>query len=409
MNSPGLSPFPDKSWDTFFDQDQTRTTSVNPPASLSSISSECCSPLTPNDAPSDIIWPSDGDSAGILFSGLEDLLLTPPAIGNNDLCGQQATKSDSKYLRASPECMLYGAEHLHFGQTYNPCNGNADEVIDTTNMDYKFSSEDDSPGAETDLHKGNVLETIRLCRTSYNDHRIQRILQDSEPRSSTRPLYIASPDTAGYYHCPFQAATGCKHKPTSIKSTFDKVIDSHTKPFRCKVSGCDIISFSSTACLLRHEREAHGYHGHGTKPFLCEYPPCERARVGNGFPRMYNLIDHMKRVHNHVVEKKPTVKPVLHKVKGSKVNKPRLSSGNVAQRRRHTSAPGPATSRRMDSLAAGAVNNVRVSHSGVTLPCRALDNGIDTVTQTLVDTLPVYRSDVHEHASLLHHRHSLYF
>ena len=32
---------------------------------------------------------------------------------------------------------------------------------------------------------------------------------------------------------------------------------------------------------------------------LCLYPGCERGIPGNGFPRRYNLFDHMRRVHNH--------------------------------------------------------------------------------------------------------------
>ena len=51
--------------------------------------------------------------------------------------------------------------------------------------------------------------------------------------------------------------------------------------------------------LLRHEREAHGMHGHGEKPFLCEYPDCARSAPHNGFSRRWNLLDHMKRVHSH--------------------------------------------------------------------------------------------------------------
>lgn len=61
---------------------------------------------------------------------------------------------------------------------------------------------------------------------------------------------------------------------------------------------CEGARFSSTACLLRHEREAHGLHGHGDKPFLCHYEGCERGVPGSGFPRQWNLKDHMKRVHN---------------------------------------------------------------------------------------------------------------
>jgi hypothetical protein len=44
----------------------------------------------------------------------------------------------------------------------------------------------------------------------------------------------------------------------------------------------------------------HGMHGHGSKPHLCIFSNCERAQQGNGFPRRYNLLDHMKRVHDYV-------------------------------------------------------------------------------------------------------------
>lgn len=78
-----------------------------------------------------------------------------------------------------------------------------------------------------------------------------------------------------------------------------KYIDSHLKPYRCNDSGCEDLKFSSTACQLRHEREAHGSHGHGQKPFLCLYDGCDRSRPEGGFPRSWNRSDHMKRVHGH--------------------------------------------------------------------------------------------------------------
>lgn len=40
-------------------------------------------------------------------------------------------------------------------------------------------------------------------------------------------------------------------------------------------------------------------HGHGDRPHLCFYSGCERGVSGNGFPRRYNLYDHMRRVHDH--------------------------------------------------------------------------------------------------------------
>ncbi len=45
-------------------------------------------------------------------------------------------------------------------------------------------------------------------------------------------------------------------------------------------------------------------HGHGDKPFLCTYEGCERGVAGNGFPRHWNLRDHMKRVHNDLGQTK---------------------------------------------------------------------------------------------------------
>ena len=88
-----------------------------------------------------------------------------------------------------------------------------------------------------------------------------------------------------FYHCINRMLT-----------VFSKHLDSHLKPYRCKYRSCSSIHFSSTACLLRHEREAHGMHGHGNDPFQCHYPGCHRGR---GFPRRYNLEDHMRRMHKH--------------------------------------------------------------------------------------------------------------
>lgn len=47
-------------------------------------------------------------------------------------------------------------------------------------------------------------------------------------------------------------------------------------------------------------------HGHGSRPHLCHFADCERSVPGNGFPRRYNLFDHMKRVHDY---QGPTTEP----------------------------------------------------------------------------------------------------
>ncbi|KAI9812857.1 MAG: hypothetical protein M1827_004375 [Pycnora praestabilis] len=113
------------------------------------------------------------------------------------------------------------------------------------------------------------------------------------------PLYQAMLSDDGMYHCPFEGQEGCAHKSTKLKCNYDKHVDSHLRPYRCRITTCIESRFSSTACLLRHEREAHGMHGHGAKPHLCTYEDCDRSVPGNGFPRRWNLYDHMKRVHDY--------------------------------------------------------------------------------------------------------------
>lgn len=84
---------------------------------------------------------------------------------------------------------------------------------------------------------------------------------------------------------------------TSLMQNCSKHLDSHLKPYRCKQPGCAENPFSSTACLLRHEREAHGMHNH--KEVLCRIRDCDRSFPGKGFPRKWNANDHMKRVHRY--------------------------------------------------------------------------------------------------------------
>lgn len=143
-----------------------------------------------------------------------------------------------------------------------------------------------------------------------------------EGRHRNHPLYAKGPDADGLFRCPFSAKENCPHQATKLKCNYEydhnhlpttskplaqsnhhllhsKFVDSHLKPFRCRQEACAKQEFSSTACLLRHEREAHGMHGHGDRPHLCFYAGCERGVPGNGFPRRYNLFDHMKRVHDH--------------------------------------------------------------------------------------------------------------
>ncbi|KIW14082.1 hypothetical protein PV08_06863 [Exophiala spinifera] len=124
------------------------------------------------------------------------------------------------------------------------------------------------------------------------------------------PLYDAKPDEDGYFRCPMVKEHQCKsHKPTKQKCIYNKYLDSHLRPYRCRFTDkpeCEDARFSSNACLFRHEREAHGLHNHGFNPFLCKFLDCDRSREGNGFPRRWNQRDHMRRVHDY--EEKETTK-----------------------------------------------------------------------------------------------------
>ncbi|KAL7798262.1 hypothetical protein V8C37DRAFT_369289 [Trichoderma ceciliae] len=153
------------------------------------------------------------------------------------------------------------------------------------------------PMMPEDMHKhtASQMEDASALPQPYTARR-----QGSEGESARDHILYknVTPQEDGLFHCPWEGQSNCNHKAEKLKCNYDKFVDSHLKPYRCKAEACEGARFSSTACLLRHEREAHGLHGHGDKPFLCMYEGCERSILGSGFPRQWNLRDHMKRVHN---------------------------------------------------------------------------------------------------------------
>lgn len=149
-------------------------------------------------------------------------------------------------------------------------------------------------------------------------------------------------------------------RPSILTTAFySKYLDSHLKPYRCKVHTCmdAQLHFSSNACLFRHEREAHGFHGHGDNPHLCLFEGCDRAIPGNGFPRRWNLYDHMKRVHDYTASESsgspedasaPTASPTSSKkdstTRKRKVTRP-ISGSQTMKRTRSTQSASATTSK----------------------------------------------------------------
>lgn len=75
-------------------------------------------------------------------------------------------------------------------------------------------------------------------------------------------------------------------------------------------------------------------HGHGARPHLCHFRDCERAVSGHGFPRRYNLFDHMKRVHQYdgptTEPSPPTQGPAQRKT----INRKRKASAEAVSEKR---------------------------------------------------------------------------
>ena len=82
-------------------------------------------------------------------------------------------------------------------------------------------------------------------------------------------------------------------------------------------------------------------HGHGSRPHLCHFTDCERSVPGNGFPRRYNLFDHMKRVHDYTgptTEPSPPAPPAQRK---AVTRKRRSTADEAGERRQKVAKPTP--------------------------------------------------------------------
>lgn len=121
---------------------------------------------------------------------------------------------------------------------------------------------------------------------------------ESEPADSDEVLegLLADlePGDDGKYHCEDVNAEGhaCEFS-ADRKCMLRKHLESTLKTNICRHADCNGMQFSSKAVLTRHEKEAHGMHA--ASQFFCPVPTCDRH--ARGFPREYNMGDHITRVH----------------------------------------------------------------------------------------------------------------
>lgn len=99
---------------------------------------------------------------------------------------------------------------------------------------------------------------------------------------------------------------------------YSNFLDSHLKPFRCRVDSCKGMQFTDIDGVLRHERELHRMHG-VDKRLLCPYSDCARGVPGNEFKRPWNRNDHIRRIHTKGQTRRPNRKARAN-------NSPRLMS-----------------------------------------------------------------------------------
>ncbi|KAJ5668586.1 uncharacterized protein N7477_007156 [Penicillium maclennaniae] len=187
-----------------------------------------------------------------------------------------------------------------------------------------------------------IRPTKQSRRGPLEPHR-QKSKDGAESRNPREHQYYSMPTQSdGKYYCPFAVGDkACNHQPTTQKCAYHKYLDSHLKPYRCKVPTCleAQLRFSSNACLFRHEREAHGLHGHGDNPHLCLWEGCDRSIPGFGFPphqspRPLGLRPKKKETSRKRKVTGPTPAPIMKRTRSvhSQSNSAKATSAQHGQR-----------------------------------------------------------------------------
>ncbi|CAJ2502617.1 Uu.00g100110.m01.CDS01 [Anthostomella pinea] len=133
----------------------------------------------------------------------------------------------------------------------------------------------------------------------------KRLFTEGNGRRRLRSKPIAKPvreetkNADGNWICTVPNCTeGKGPKVWDQKGKWDKHMDKHERPYKCATQGCEALpGFTYSGGLLRHEREVHGKHGGPKNPMSCPHVGCKRHFPDNGFSRLENLNEHIRRVH----------------------------------------------------------------------------------------------------------------
>ncbi|KAI9664897.1 MAG: hypothetical protein M1821_006345 [Bathelium mastoideum] len=144
---------------------------------------------------------------------------------------------------------------------------------------------------------------------SYNPSNETAARQTSEDQGEaearqarSHPLYSAGPRSDDLYHCPWATSENCPHKPTKLKCVYEyeQSFLSEYQIYRFALAALSMQISNLRDVAIFVDRLPLTARTGSTR-----YKDCERSIPGNGFPRRYNLFDHMKRVHDYKAPASP--------------------------------------------------------------------------------------------------------
>jgi hypothetical protein len=202
-------------------------------------------------------------------------------------------------------------------------------------------SEPLSPSAMND----DTISEFASSELADSDDVLEQLLSGIEPSEDGR-YYCADVEAEGHSEsCDFVAERKCmlRSVPTLLARLTSplltlctrKHLESTLKTNICRHIECNNMQFSSKAVLTRHEKEAHGLHA--AHPFFCPVDQCERHT--RGFPREYNMGDHISRVHKELDVNIYLKKSKRTSKKGSATVSTIVSTTSTAAKARSSSSP----------------------------------------------------------------------